>query len=246
VCSSDLRWREAATAVAVWLVVWWAPVLLAAVTLGSNHILVSLGLFFSKLAVVSFGGAYALLAYMAQQVVEAHRWLMPGEMVDALGLAETTPGPLILVTQFVSFIAAYRVPAPFDPITAAILGAAMATWVVFAPSFLWIFAGAPFLEDLRRNQALAGALAAITAAVVGVILNLAVWFTLHVLFTQVVEFSAGPLRWFAVAPASLDVGAALLAAIAAGLVFWRHVNLIATVAIMAALGVAWRMLLAGA
>src|SRR4029079_17201014 len=158
------RWREAATAVAVWLLGWWAPVVLAAVALRSNHILVSLGLFFSKLAVVSFGGAYALLAYMAQQVVEAHRWLMPGEMVDALGLAETTPGPLILVTQFVSFIAAYRVPAPFDPATAAVLGAAMATWVVFAPSFLWIFAGAPFLEDLRRNQALAGALAAITAA----------------------------------------------------------------------------------
>jgi chromate transporter len=236
------RWREAAIAVAVWFVIWWAPVVLAALTLGTGHVLVALGLFFSKLAVVSFGGAYALLAYMAQEVVEAHRWLQPGEMVDALGLAETTPGPLILVTQFVSFIAAYRVPAPFDPITAGVLGAIMATWTVFAPSFLWIFAGAPFLEDLRRNRPLAGALAAITAAVVGVILNLAVWFTLHVLFTQVVEFSAGPLRWFAVVPGSLDVGSAVLAVIAAVLVFVRHVNLVATIAIMAALGIATRLL----
>jgi chromate transporter len=235
------RWREAAIAVAVWFVIWWAPVVLAALALGSGHVLVALGLFFSKLAVVSFGGAYALLAYMTQQVVEAHGWLQPGEMVDALGLAETTPGPLILVTQFVGFLAAYRLPAPFDPITAGVLGAVMTTWTVFAPSFLWIFAGAPFIEDLRRNRALAGALAAITAAVVGVILNLAVWFTLHVLFRQVVESSAGPLRWFAVVPASLDVWAAVLAAIAAVLVFVRHVNLIATVAIMAALGIAVRL-----
>jgi chromate transporter len=232
------RWREAATAVVSWLAIWWAPVVLAALLLGGNHVLVSLGLFFSKLAVVSFGGAYALLAYMAQEVVEAHRWLQPGEMVDALGLAETTPGPLILVTQFVSSIAAYRMPAPFDPITAAVLGALMATWTVFAPSFLWIFAGAPFIEDLRRNQALAGALAAITAAVVGVILNLAVWFGLHVLFSQVVEFGYGPLRWFAVVPASLDIGAAVLALIAAALVFARHVDLIVTIAIMALLGIA--------
>jgi chromate transporter len=239
------RWREAAGSVAIWFVIWWVPAVLAAVVLGAGHVLVALGLFFSKLAVVSFGGAYALLAYMTQQVVETHGWLQPGEMVDALGLAETTPGPLILVTQFVGFIAAYRLPAPFDPITAGVLGAIMATWTVFAPSFLWIFAGAPFIEDLRRNRPLAGALAAITAAVVGVILNLAVWFTLHVLFKQVVESSAGPLRWFAVAPASLDVGAAVLAVIAAVLVFVRHVNLIATVAIMAALGIAWRLTFGG-
>jgi chromate transporter len=235
------RWREAAQAVALWLVIWWAPVLLAAWALGAGHVLVELGLFFSKLAVVSFGGAYALLAYMTQEVVDAHRWLQPGEMVDALGLAETTPGPLILVTQFVGFIASYRLPAPFDPVAAGILGAIMAIWTVFAPSFLWIFAGAPFIEDLRRNQPLAGALAAITAAVVGVILNLAVWFTLHVLFKQVAEVSWGPLRWFSVAPASIDVGAAVLALIAAVLVFARHVGLIATIAIMAALGIGWRL-----
>jgi chromate transporter len=237
------RWREAGVTIAIWLAIWWAPVALAAVTLGSSHVLVTLGVFFSKLAVVSFGGAYALLAYMAQQVVETHGWLQPGEMVDALGLAETTPGPLILVTQFVSFLAAWRSPAPFDPGAAAVLGAAMATWTVFAPSFLWIFAGAPFIEDLRRNQKLAGALAAITAAVVGVILNLAVWFALHVLFHQVAEFSWGPLRWFAVSPASIDIAAVVLAAIAAALVFVRHVGLIATVGIMAALGIAVRFAL---
>jgi chromate transporter len=236
------RWRDAGVTAAIWLAVWWAPVVLAAVALGPNHVLVTLGVFFSKLAVVSFGGAYALLAYMAQQVVETHGWLRPGEMVDALGLAETTPGPLILVTQFVSFIASYRTPAPFDPLVAGMLGAAMATWTVFAPSFLWIFAGAPFIEDLRRNQKLAGALAAITAAVVGVILSLAVWFALHVLFLQVMEVGWGPLRWFAVAPASIDVAAVALAAIAAALVFVRHVGLIATIGIMMGLGMATRIL----
>jgi chromate transporter len=238
--SRDGRWRKAAETTLVWLAIWWLPVALAAVTLGPRHILVTLGVFFSKLAVVSFGGAYALLAYMAQQVVETHGWLQPTEMVDALGLAETTPGPLILVTQFVAFLASWRAPAPFEPTTSAILGAAMATWCVFAPSFLWIFAGAPFIEDLRRNQKLAGALAAITAAVVGVILSLAVWFALHVLFRDVAEISWGPLRWFAATPASIDIVALALAVIAAGLVFVRHLGMVTTVVIMAALGIAAR------
>jgi len=234
------RWRDAAATALAWLGIWWLPVALAALTLGPGHILVTLGVFFSKLAVVSFGGAYALLAYMAQQVVETHGWLKPGEMVDALGLAETTPGPLILVTQFVAFLASWRAPAPFDPAVGALLGAAMATWCVFAPSFLWIFAGAPFIEDLRRNQRLAGALAAITAAVVGVILSLAMWFALHVLFRQVAEMSWGPLRWFAAAPASIDLVALALAGIAAVLVFVRHLGLVTTVGVMAALGIAAR------
>jgi len=238
------RWRTAVTSAAIWTTIWWAPVLLAVLTLGPDHVLVSLGVFFSKLAVVSFGGAYALMAYMAQEVVEAQGWLKLPEMVDGLGLAETTPGPLILVTQFVGFLAAFRASAPFDPIVAAVLGAAMTTWTVFAPSFLWIFAGAPFIEDLRSNKRLAGALAAITAAVVGVILNLAVWFTLHVLFHRIDERHFGPLRWFAVDPASIDVTAAVLAAVAAGLVFLLHRGLIETVAIMAALGIAARFALA--
>ena len=163
--------------------------------------LVSIGIFFSKLAVVSFGGAYALLAYMAQQAVETYGWMTAPEMVDGLGLAETTPGPLILVTQFVGFLAAFRDAAPFSPITAGMIGAAMTTWVTFVPSMLWIFAGAPFVERLRANRQLSGALAAITAAVVGVILNLSVWFALNVLFGKLTEMHAGPcagtpsIRW---------------------------------------------------
>ena len=179
------RWRQAAIAAVVGLVAWWAPVALAVAMLGLDHVLVSVGLFFSKLAVVSFGGAYALLAYMAQQAVETHHWMTAPEMVDGLGLAETTPGPLILVTQFVGFLAGFRDAAPFSPVIAGILAAAMTTWVTFTPSMLWVFVGAPFVEQLRANKRLSGALAAITAAVVGVILNLTVWFALHVLFGQV-------------------------------------------------------------
>jgi chromate transporter len=201
-------------------------------------VLVTIGLFFSKLAVVTFGGAYAVLAYMAQQAVETHGWLTAPEMVDALGLAETTPGPLILVTQFVGFLAAFRNPAPFMPLTAGVLGAALTTWVTFVPAMLWIFAGAPFIEELRGNRRLAGALAAITAAVVGVILNLSVWFALHVLFGKVTEMHWGPLRWFGFDPLALDLRAAALAAIAGVLAFGLHRGLIEVIAIMAALGVA--------
>jgi chromate transporter len=235
------RWRMAAKQAVIWLAVWWVPVALAVLVLGPNHVLVSLGVFFSKLAVVSFGGAYALMAYMAQEVVEAQGWLKLSEMVDGLGLAETTPGPLILVTQFVGFLAAYREAAPFPALVAAVLGATMTTWTVFAPSFLWIFAGAPFVEDLRSNKRLSGALAAITAAVVGVILNLAAWFTLHVLFHQIDERHFGPLRWFAVNLTSIDITAAILTAIAVGLVFALHRGLIETVAIMAVLGIVARL-----
>ena len=231
------RWRQFARAVVVGLIVWWAPVAVAALALGPDHVLVSIGTFFSKLAVVSFGGAYALLAYMAQQAVETHHWMTAPEMVDGLGLAETTPGPLILVTQFVGFLAGFRDAAPFSAVTAGILGAAMTTWVTFTPSMLWIFAGAPFVEQLRGNRRLSGALAAITAAVVGVILNLTVWFALHVLFGRVDEVRAGPLRYFAFDPLSLDLKAAALAAIAAVLAFGLHRSLIETVAVMAGLGV---------
>ena len=159
-------------------------------------------------------------------------------MVDGLGLAETTPGPLILVTQFVGFLAAFRNAAPFSPARAGLLGAALTTWVTFVPSMLWIFAGAPYIEDLRGNRRLAGALAAITAAVVGVILNLSVWFALHVLFGSVTEMHAGPLRWFAFDPAALDTHAAILAATAAVLAFRFHRSLIEVVVVMALLGIA--------
>ena len=235
--AEDNRWRHFALASVVGLVAWITPIALAAVIFGPHHVLVSIGAFFSKLAVVSFGGAYALLAYMAQEAVQTYGWMTAPEMVDGLGLAETTPGPLILVTQFVGFLAAFRDAAPFSPVVAGVLGAAMTTWVTFVPSMLWIFAGAPFVEPLRANRQLSGALAAITAAVVGVILNLSVWFALHVLFGKVTEMRAGPLRWYAFDPLALDLRATALAAIAAVLAFGLHRSLIEVVIAMAALGV---------
>ena len=239
------RWRQFIVASMVGVVVWGAPIALAVLVLGPRHVLVSIGAFFSKLAVVSFGGAYALLAYMAQEAVQTYGWMTAPEMVDGLGLAETTPGPLILVTQFVGFLAAFRDAAPFSPITAGMLGAAMTTWVTFVPSMLWIFAGAPFVEPLRANRRLSGALAAITAAVVGVILNLSVWFALHVLFGKVTEMHAGPLRWYAFDPLALDLRATALAAIAAVLAFGLHRSLIEVVIAMAALGVIVQLVLGG-
>jgi chromate transporter len=231
------RWRHALIAAVVGLAAWGAPILIAWMVLGPDHVLVSIGAFFSKLAVVSFGGAYAVLAYMAQQAVETHHWMTAPEMVDGLGLAETTPGPLILVTQFVGFLAAFRDASPFSPIVAGILGALMTTWVTFTPSMLWIFVGAPFVEQLRANRRLSGALAAITAAVVGVILNLTVWFALHVLFGEVQERHTGWLRWYAFDPLALDLKTAALAAIAGVMAFWLHRGLIEVVAAMAALGI---------
>src|SRR5712675_1835047 len=172
---------------AIWLVLWLGPVIAIIATLGAAHTFSEIGLFFSKMAVVTFGGAYAVLAYMAQQAVETYGWLRPGEMLDGLGMAETTPGPLIMVVQFVGFLAAFRHPGLLNPLVAGTLGGLLTTWVTFVPCFLWIFLGAPFMETMRSNKALSAALSAITAAVVGVILNLAVWFALHVLFADVRE-----------------------------------------------------------
>ena len=234
------RLRHAALTIGAGLSLWWLPVLVAALTLGPHHVLVSVGLFFSKLAVVTFGGAYAVLAYMAQQAVETHGWLSAPEMVDALGLAETTPGPLILVTQFVGFLAAFRDSAPFTPLIAGVIAAMLTTWVTFVPSIMWIFAGAPFIEELRGNKKLAGALAAITAAVVGVILNLSVWFALHVLFGTVTEMHTGILRWYAFDPNALDRHVAILAITAAILTFRFHRSLIEVIGVMALLGMATR------
>jgi chromate transporter len=234
------RWRRAVNVIATGVVLWWAPIAFIALGLGAQHVLVDVGLFFSKLAVVSFGGAYALLAYMAQQAVETYHWMSAPEMVDGLGLAETTPGPLILVTQFVGFLAAYRAPAPFSAIAGGILGAALTTWVTFVPSIMLIFAGAPFVEQLRSNQRLSAALTAITAAVVGVILNLTVWFALHVLFGRVEERQAGPLRWYAFDPLAFDGKVAGLALLAAVLAFGLKRGLVELVLVMAALGVALR------
>src|SRR3954463_10483299 len=169
---------------ALWLALWLAPPLLVLFALGGDSVYTQIGAFFSKMAVVTFGGAYAVLAYMAQQAVETYGWLRPGEMLDGLGMAETTPGPLIMVVQFVGFLAAFRHPGTLPPMLAGTLGGLLATWCTFVPCFLWIGLGAPFIERLRNNKPLSGALAGITAAVVGVILNLAIWFALHTWFRQ--------------------------------------------------------------
>ncbi len=234
--------RRGALRAAGWCVVaWWAPIALAAAMLGAGHVVVEIGLFFSRLAVLTFGGAYAVLAWLAQEAV-ASGWVTGPQMIDGLGLAETTPGPTILVNQFVAFLAALRAPGTLDPWLAATAGAAMATWATFAPSFLWIFAGAPFVEGLRRSRPLAGALAGVTAAVVGVIGYIALWFGLNVLFAQVAEVRMGPLRWWSVALDSLDLAAATLAALAFALVFGLRWGVMPTVGALAALGVASRLI----
>ena len=178
----NLRWSLCITT--VFLLLWLVPVAALYVGLGGDNVFTQISLFFSKLAVVTFGGAYAVLAYMAQEAVNTYHWVKPGEMLDGLGMAETTPGPLIMVTQFVGFLAAWRAPGAMPPLLAATLGGLLTTWVTFVPCFLWIFFGAPFVEALRSNKALGAALGAVTAAVVGVILNLAIWFALHVLFAK--------------------------------------------------------------
>jgi chromate transporter len=167
---------------ALWLALWLLPVIVVGYAEGGSGVFAQIGLFFSKMAVVTFGGAYAVLAYMAQQTVESYGWLKPGEMLDGLGMAETTPGPLIMVVQFVGFLAAYRDPGALPPMLAGVCGGLFASWCTFVPCFLWIGLGAPFIEKLRDNKPLSGALAGITAAVVGVILNLAIWFALHTWF----------------------------------------------------------------
>ena len=201
----------------VWLPLWAAPVLLAWFFFGRDHVLTREGLFFSRAAMVTFGGAYSVLAYVAQEAVHTLHWLQPGEMLDGLGMAETTPGPLIMVLQFVGFMGAYRHPEPFSPLGAAVLGALMTTWSTFAPCFLWIFLGAPYIEHLRGNKRLSCALSAITAAVVGVILNLAIWFFLHVIFGNIQETRILGMRWYVpdlqtLSPVSLAIAAAALVA----------------------------------
>ena len=178
------RWHAPRT-IAIWAPIWLGPVVLIWALTGSSSVWTQLGSFFSLMAVVTFGGAYAVLAYVAQAAVESFGWLTPGEMVDGLGLAETTPGPLILVLQFVGFLAAFRNPGAIDPLFAGFFGALLTTWLTFVPCFFWIFLGAPYIEALRENKALSAALSAITAAVVGVVMNLALWFALHVIFGQV-------------------------------------------------------------
>ncbi|MPY74375.1 MAG: chromate efflux transporter [Alphaproteobacteria bacterium] len=230
---------RAAAVLAAGLVLWFGPIAALAASFGADHVFVVEGLFFSKMAVVTFGGAYAVLAYVAQQAVETYQWLAPGEMLDGLGMAETTPGPLILVLQFVGFMGAFRNPGALDPMTAGVIGAAVATWVTFVPCFLWIFLGAPYIEALRGKALLTAALSAITAAVVGVILNLAVWFGLHVVFAEVAEHHALGLRLLVPVWETLNVASLILTAGALIAMLRFKAGMIPTLTATAALGVVY-------
>ena len=223
---------------ALWAALWLIPVAALLLVLGPDDVFGRIAVFFSKMAMVTFGGAYAVLAYVAQQAVEHYGWLKPGEMLDGLGMAETTPGPLIMVTQFVGFMAAFRAPGALPPLLAGTLGGLLTTWVTFTPCFLWIFVGAPYVERLRGNAALSGALSAITAAVVGVILNLAVWFALHTVFREVRPVTAGPLRLDVPVLASVDPFALALALAAIVAVFRFGAGMVPTLAACAAAGMA--------
>jgi len=222
---------------AVWLALWLLPVAALLWALGSANVFSQIAIFFSKMAMVTFGGAYAVLAYVAQQAVEHYGWLKPGEMLDGLGMAETTPGPLIMVLQFVGFMAAFRDPGALSPMLAGTLGGLLATWVTFAPCFLWIFLGAPFIEHLRGNKALSGALSAITAAVVGVILNLAVWFAIHTIFRETIEVRDFPFAFDVPNPTSVNAWALALSVAAALAIFRFKVGMIPTLAASCAAGV---------
>lgn len=228
---------------AVCLILWFAPIALAALLFGGDDVFTRIGLFFSKMAVVTFGGAYAVLAYVAQQAVESYHWLAPGEMLDGLGLAETTPGPLLMVVQFVGFLAAYRHPQGLDPLAAGTIGALLTTWVTFVPCFLWIFLGGPYVERLRGNQTLNGALAAITSAVVGVIVNLSVWFALHVLFTRQDVWRWGPVQLDLPVPDSVDFVSAGLAVAAVLAILRFKQGMLRVLAACAGLGIMARLLL---
>ena len=235
----DLRWSLRVSA--VFLLLWLAPIGLIVAVLGPDNVYSAIGLFFAKMAVVTFGGAYAVLAYVAQQAVGHYGWLAPGEMLDGLGMAETTPGPLIMVTQFVGFMGAFRHADGLNPFLAGTLGGLLTTWVTFTPCFLWIFLGAPFIERLRGQRALSGGLAAITAAVVGVVLNLALWFALHTLFATVRPARIGPLWLDVPVWTSLDLAACTLTVAALIAMLRFKAGAMPVLAACAAAGLAWRL-----
>ena len=229
--------RRAAAVLGIGLTLWAAPVVAAALAFGRTSTYVEQGLFFSGAALVTFGGAYAVLAYVAQQAVEVYGWLAPGEMVRGLALAESTPGPLIMVVQFVAFLGAYRAPGPLDPWVAAVVASLLVTWVTFVPCFLFILLGAPYVERLRGNRSLSSALTGITAAVVGVIANLAVYFALHTLFSDTDRVTAGPLRFEVPVLGSVQWAALAITALGCALIFWRGWSVLRTLGVCALVGV---------
>ncbi|HWJ11457.1 MAG TPA: chromate efflux transporter [Nocardioides sp.] len=227
---------------ALGLVLWFTPVALAAIVFSRDSVFVDQGLFFSGAAVVTFGGAYAVLSYVAHQAVNVFGWLKAGEMVRGLALAETTPGPLIMVVQFVAFVGAYRNPGSLDPWVAAVLGSLLVTWVTFVPCFLFIFLGAPYVERLRSNRHLTAALTGITAAVVGVIANLAVFFALHNLFDRSRSLTWGPVDLDVPVLASADPVAFAITAVALVLILGRKWSTLRTLGVCAVLGLASTLL----
>jgi chromate transporter len=236
--------RSALAAGLVALLLWLGPVAALVLILQPGNVFADIALFFSKMAVVTFGGAYAVLAYVAQEAVGTYGWLEPGEMLDGLGMAETTPGPLIMVLQFVGFMGAFR---EAGGLAAATLGGLLATWVTFAPCFAWIFLGAPWMEGLRANRALSAALTAVTAAVVGVILNLAIWFAVHVIWHRTVRWETGPLSLDLPVPGSINWATAVLTALAILAVFRLRLGMAATLGGAAVAGLCLSLLgLAGA
>jgi chromate transporter len=226
---------------AVWLLLWLVPVFTLLAVYGEANVFSQIAVFFSKMAMVTFGGAYAVLAYVAQQAVEHYHWVQPREMLDGLGMAETTPGPLIMVLQFVGFMAAFRDPGSMSPMLAATLGGLLATWVTFTPCFLWIFLGAPFIEQMHGNKALAGALSAITAAVVGVILNLSIWFAIHTVFREVVPVNSFGLSFGMPVLSSVDPYALVLATAAAVAIFRLNIGMLYVLAGSCLAGVCLRL-----
>jgi chromate transporter len=234
-CPSAVRTLRVAV---FWLALWLTPTIAVALIAGTGNVFTLIAVFFSKMALVTFGGAYAVLAYVAQQAVTTYQWVTPGEMLDGLGMAETTPGPLIMVLQFVGFMAAFRAPGLFSPLLAGALGGLLATWVTFTPCFLWIFVGAPYIEHLRGNKLLSGALSAITAAVVGVVLNLAVWFAIHAMFHITLPLHAFGLSLDAPILSSLDIWSLILAVGAAVAIFRFKIGMISTLALACVTGVA--------
>ena len=234
-------WGRSLRVLAIGLTLWIVPLIALVGIFGREHVLVREGIFFSQMSLVTFGGAYAVLAYVGQQAVETYGWLGPGEMLDGLGMAETTPGPLIQVVQFVGFLGAFRHPGGLDPWTAAILGSLVTTWVTYVPCFLWIFLGAPYIEALRGKKGLSRALAGITAAVVGVILNLAVWFSLHVLFREVGEIRWMGMRLLVPEWGTVDWAAVVLAAFAFLALFRFKLGMLTTLAASAAAGLLWHL-----
>jgi chromate transporter len=220
----------------VGLALWIAPTLAVIAAFGSDSVFAEMGLFFSGTAVVTFGGAYAVLSFVAQRAVEFYGWITAQNMIAGLALAETTPGPLIMVVQFVGFLGAYNNPGDLDPWVAGVLASLLVTWVTFVPCFLFIFLGAPHVEGLRHNTVLSAALTGITASVVGVIANLAVFFAVNTLFDQVDRIDSGPLQLQVPVLSSFDPLAAAVAALAAVLLFRLRWSVLRTLGVCAATG----------